>query len=448
MALRKRIHSLAPRAAKLWISSLRDAETSIPHFNPAPLKGNSLPLKNFLGGPSLSSILSQESRALRSKLGAISPRRGLLYDGGSRSYYVDRYQVRHFRQRGPRRWFENPRVVFLVVVVGGGVLITVYFGNLETVPYTHRRHFVLMSRSIERKIGENQFEQLKASLKRKILPPLHPDSIRVRLIAKDIINALQRGIRHERVWSDLKYSAEPLEVTDSLGSHTPVITLSGEQEKLDIGWHKEDEVLDDSWVQQNRKMSKAQGSQPATQHLEGLNWEVIVVDEPAVNAFCLPGGKIVVFTGLLNHFKSDAEIATVIGHEVGHAIARHAAEGITKNLWFAIIQLIVLQFISMPDLVNAVSNLLLRLPFSRGMEMEADYIGLLLLASAGYDPRVAPRVYEKLGQLTGESALRDYLSTHPSGRKRAELLRQAKVMEEALGIYREAIAGHGVEGFL
>lgn len=82
------------------------------------------------------------------------------------------------------------------------------------------------------------------------------------------------------------------------------------------------------------------------------------------------------------------------------------------------------------------------------MEMEADYIGLLLLASAGYDPRVAPRVYEKLGQLTGESALRDYLSTHPSGRKRAELLRQAKVMEEALGIYREAIAGHGVEGFL
>lgn len=82
------------------------------------------------------------------------------------------------------------------------------------------------------------------------------------------------------------------------------------------------------------------------------------------------------------------------------------------------------------------------------MEMEADYIGLLLMASAGYDPRVAPKVYEKLGQVTGESALRDYLSTHPSGKKRAKLLAQAQVMEEALGIYREVRSGRGIEGFL
>lgn len=80
--------------------------------------------------------------------------------------------------------------------------------------------------------------------------------------------------------------------------------------------------------------------------------------------------------------------------------------------------------------------------------MEADYIGLLLVASAGYDPRVAPRVYEKLGKLTGDSKLRDYLSTHPSGKKRAQLLAQAKVMEEALNIYRDVLAGRGVEGFL
>ncbi|KAL0403088.1 UNVERIFIED_CONTAM: putative pentatricopeptide repeat-containing protein [Sesamum radiatum] len=71
------------------------------------------------------------------------------------------------------------------------------------------------------------------------------------------------------------------------------------------------------------------------------------------------------------------------------------------------------------------------------MEMEADYIGLLLLASAGYDPRVAPQVYEKLGRITGTSALQDYLATHPSGKKRAQVLAQAKVMEEALSIYRE-----------
>ncbi|KAL0382313.1 UNVERIFIED_CONTAM: Mitochondrial metalloendopeptidase OMA1 [Sesamum calycinum] len=127
-----------------------------------------------------------------------------------------------------------------------------------------------------------------------------------------------------------------------------------------------------------------------TGHLEGLKWEVLVVNEPVINAFCLPGGKIVVFTGLLNHFRADAEIATVIGHEVGHVVARHSAEQISKNLWLTILQLILYQFF-MPDIVNTMSNLFLRLPFSRRMEMEADYIGLLLVASAGYDPRVAPK---------------------------------------------------------
>ena len=82
------------------------------------------------------------------------------------------------------------------------------------------------------------------------------------------------------------------------------------------------------------------------------------------------------------------------------------------------------------------------------MELEADYIGVLLSASAGYDPRVAPQVYDKLQQVGGSSALHDYLATHPSGKKRAKLLSEAKVMEEALSIYREVQAGRGVKGFL
>lgn len=82
------------------------------------------------------------------------------------------------------------------------------------------------------------------------------------------------------------------------------------------------------------------------------------------------------------------------------------------------------------------------------MEMEADYIGLLLIASAGFDPRVAPHVYKKLGQITGDSALGDYLSTHPSNKKRAQILSQAEVMNEALALYRETISGHGIAGFL
>ncbi|PSS33129.1 Mitochondrial metalloendopeptidase [Actinidia chinensis var. chinensis] len=363
--------------------------------------------------------------------------------GARRYYYVDRNRVQHFRPRGPRNWFQNPRTVLIVVLVGSGTFITVYFGNLETVPYTKRKHFVLLSKRLEKQIGESQFEQMKGTFKGKILPAIHPESIRVRLISKDIIEALQRGLRQDQVWSDPGYAAES-GGTEESGGHETLMAL---RESGEGNWHREDEILDDKWVQESRKKGQERGSKSDTGHLEGLNWEVLVVNEPVVNAFCLPGGKIVVFTGLLEHFRTDAEIATIIGHEVGHAVARHAAEGITKNLWFTIVQLILYQFV-MPDLVHTMSNLFLRLPFSRRMEMEADYIGLLLIASAGYDPRVAPKVYEKLGKVTGDSALRDYLSTHPSGKKRAQLLAQAKVMEEALTIYRDVQSGRGIEGFL
>ncbi|KAL1208078.1 Mitochondrial metalloendopeptidase OMA1 [Cardamine amara subsp. amara] len=362
-----------------------------------------------------------------------------------RNYYVDRYQVRHFKPRGPRRWFQNPRNVWTVVLVGSAAVLTLYFGNLETVPYTKRTHFVLLSKPMEKRLGETQFEQIKKTYKGKVLPAIHPESIRVRMIAKEVIDALQRGLSHERVWSDLGYASmdSTLKGSDK-GVKETAMALSGDEETMsDMTWSKEDQVLDDRWIQQNRKKDlKASSS-----HLEGISWEVIVVNDPMVNAFCLPAGKIVVFTGLLDHFKSDAEVATVIGHEVGHAVARHVAEGITKNLWVAILQLVLYQVV-MPDLVNTMSALFLKLPFSRKMEIEADYIGLLLIASAGYDPRVAPSVYEKLGKLGGAKGLGEYLSTHPSGEKRSQLLAQAHVMEEALMIYREVHTGRGIEGFL
>ncbi|KAL3834557.1 hypothetical protein ACJIZ3_009293 [Penstemon smallii] len=373
-------------------------------------------------------------------------------DGAKRFYYVDRNQVHHFKPRGYRRWFQNPRNVFIVVLVGSGVSITVYFGNLETVPYTKRTHFVILSSSLERDLGDRQFKQLKQQYKGKILPALHPDSIRVQKISQEIIEALQKGLRKEQVWSDIKYSPESVGFVNEASGHEKVKALSdkiADEETLHTvdNWIKDDEILDDKWVQQSRKKGKEKGMKSQTGHLEGLKWEVIVVNEPIVNAFCLPGGKIVVFTGLLNQFRADAEVATVIGHEVGHAVARHSAEQISKNLWLTILQLILYQFF-MPDVVNTMSNLFLRLPFSRRMEMEADYIGLLLLASAGYDPRVAPQVYEKLGKIVGDSKLQDYLATHPSGKKRAKSLSEAKVMEEAFSIYRDVQSGRGVEGFL
>ncbi|RYR05757.1 hypothetical protein Ahy_B06g085571 [Arachis hypogaea] len=336
------------------------------------------------------------------------------------------------------RNMRNPRLVFFVLLVLSGILITMHFRDLETVPYTKRTRCILLSNDMERQLGEAEFEKQKASFKGKVLPPIHPQSVRIRMISMEIIDTLQRGLSKEQAWNDVAYvTGFEGDTEETLKS----LTNASAYCKAESGWHKEDEILDDSWVQQSRKKG------PAASYLDGLNWEVLVVNESDVNAFWLPGGKIVVYTGLLEHFKSDAEIATIIGHEVGHALARHTAEYMTKRLWFAILQFILYRFVT-PEIVTIMSSLFLRLPLYRLMEMEADYIGMLLIASAGYDPRVAPTVYEKLGKVKGEWALWDYLFTHPSGRKRAELLSQAKIMEEAFTIYKNATSGRCIEGFL
>lgn len=85
------------------------------------------------------------------------------------------------------------------VVISGGAIVVIYFGNLETVPYTKRTHLVLLSSSTERQLGESEFKQMKESLKGKILPPLHPDSVRIRLISNQIIKALQHGLKHDEL---------------------------------------------------------------------------------------------------------------------------------------------------------------------------------------------------------------------------------------------------------
>uniref|UniRef100_A0A0D9VKQ1 Peptidase M48 domain-containing protein n=1 Tax=Leersia perrieri TaxID=77586 RepID=A0A0D9VKQ1_9ORYZ len=352
----------------------------------------------------------------------------------SRHFYTapQRQKVIHFNRRRGSRWYHDQRKLTAVVFVTGGAAVFVYFGNLESVPYTNRTHFIILSPPLERQLGESQFASLKKELAPKILPPLHPESIRVRLIASEIVRAVHRGLagphRDAFAADDASYGDISTDLVIKSHEADAEEAMLGRSRGEDAGVaaaaaQRDEEVLDDRWITESRSRGKARGAQPETRHLDRLNWEVIVVRDDLVNAMCLPGGKIVVFTGLLDHFKTDAEIATVLAHE-----------------------LVILQFIYMPDLINAMSTLLLRLPFSRRMEIEADHIGLLLLGAAGYDPRIAPSVYEKLGKIGGDSALSNYLSTHPSSKKRAELLRQAKVMDEALALYKGS--GQGTEGFL
>jgi metalloendopeptidase OMA1, mitochondrial len=161
-------------------------------------------------------------------------------------------------------------------------------------------------------------------------------------------------------------------------------------------------------------------------------WEFAVIqDDKMVNAFALPGGKVAVFTGILKHTKDDAGLATVMGHEVAHALQRHGVERMSRSILDQIAQLGALGAAATGSVnAGAVQGLLgaygvnVSLPFNRKQESEADYIGLRLMAEAGYDPRAAVPFWERMsgcpremiGKLCfrSQQAVPEFLSTHPS----------------------------------
>lgn len=163
----------------------------------------------------------------------------------------------------------------------------------------------------------------------------------------------------------------------------------------------------------------------------GWSWEVNVISSDEVNAWCMPGGKIAVYTGLINTIKpTDAELAAVIGHEIAHALREHsreqASQQVATQMGLGVLTAITgTQLTS--DLGSVLSNVMFELPNSRSHETEADLIGVELAARAGYDPRAAVTLWQKMGQLSGGSRNVEWLSTHPSPDTRiAELQRAAE----------------------
>ena len=165
--------------------------------------------------------------------------------------------------------------------------------------------------------------------------------------------------------------------------------------------------------------------------LETLSWEFNVVDSKQVNAFCMPGGKIVVYTGLLtlvgNGAHSDDELAAVMGHELSHALAKHANERISNQLLLqAGGQLLGATVGARSQLLGGLINQAyglgaqvgVMLPFGRKQEYEADKMGLVLMAMAGYDPRYAVNFWQKMAQSKGGAQQSELLSTHPSDANR------------------------------
>jgi len=263
----------------------------------------------------------------------------------------------------------------MVLVVAGLGLMAI--GGCETNPYTGRSQLLMSSVSEEAQMGAQAYEQVKSDPKMR--PSQDPREIEpVKRVAARIVEAAKRS----------KYA----------------------------------EVA------------------------QQFQWEVTVIkDDKTANAFALPGGKMAVYTGIFPMAKTEAGLAAVMGHEVVHALARHGAERMSQGqLTNAGLQVVgaaagaaggggMLGQAAMAALgVGAQVGVLL--PFSRKHESEADYVGILLAADAGYDPRESIALWERMGQMSGGGAPSEFMSTHPSHETRIAQLK--KWMPEAMAIYQ------------
>ncbi len=173
-------------------------------------------------------------------------------------------------------------------------------------------------------------------------------------------------------------------------------------------------------------------------------WEANVLTSKDVNAWCMPGGKMAVYTGLIERLNiTDAELAAVMGHEIAHALREHARERIGRQMatqtgtaiGAAALEIFTGIRID-PNLAGTVSQAMFVLPNSREAEQEADRIGVELAARAGYDPRAAISLWQKMGQLSGGGGQPEWLSTHPSNETR---LRDLEVYaQKVMPLYQAA----------
>jgi predicted Zn-dependent protease len=175
--------------------------------------------------------------------------------------------------------------------------------------------------------------------------------------------------------------------------------------------------------------------------LRGFKWEFNLVDNNQVNAWCMPGGKVVVYTGLLPVSQNEAALAVVLGHEITHAVGRHGNERISRLLLAKSAQAAGNLLTQNSSQASSVFNnvygpaaaLGVMLPNSRNQEYEADRYGLIFAALAGYNPREAVGFWQRMDAASNQKPA-EFLSSHPSNKNRIKMIE--KHMEEALSYYR------------
>jgi predicted Zn-dependent protease len=225
-------------------------------------------------------------------------------------------------------------------------------------------------------------------------------------------------------------------VTNPITGRSARVALSSEQEEA-LGMASFREVLSqvdvvergperDLVVKVAERLARATGDDA-----KDFKWQVSVVKSPQANAFCLPGGKIVVYTGIIPYAKTEDGLAAVMGHEMAHAIARHGSQRLLRTtlaqtaLAGASASLGDLDYRERQTIMAALgagAQYGVLLPFSREHETEADKMGLIYMARAGYDPRAAISFWERMSE-AGQRQPPEFASTHPSHERRIEDLK-------------------------
>lgn len=229
---------------------------------------------------------------------------------------------------------------------------------------------------------------------------------------------------------------------------TQLRTMTPDQE-MQLGLQSYQQILSDSRVVRNAPVVEvvndmgARLARAAAPEDPGFEWAFNVIESDQVNAFALPGGYTAVYTGLIPVAQNEDGLAVVMGHEIGHALAHHGAERMAQQNMQRIVGAGVAMGAGGMDagaqravmgVFGGISQYGYALPFSRKHESEADYIGLILMARACYDPREAPRLWERMGAAGGASPP-EFQSTHPSPETRINDFQQW--MPEAVEVYNQ-----------
>ncbi|KAF9228591.1 hypothetical protein BS17DRAFT_772208 [Gyrodon lividus] len=281
----------------------------------------------------------------------------------------------------------DPRTRIIVFIGVGGVVY--YVAHLEPVPETGRWRFMDISPKYEAKLAQAAYAELLSEFQGKILPADHPITRHVHRVITDILEASNLGTLH---------------------SSEPQRSLSGSDDL----WH------DDPFSTARPYRSSS------TMESGRKEWNLLVVNDPRVVNALATFGNIVVFTGILPICKDEQGLAAVLGHEIGHVVARHAPERYSSSKVFILIAFL-LQSIGLDiGVTNLLSKLLLELPNSRTQELEADTIGMRITARACYDPQATLEMQERLAkyeQAHGGSSL-EFLRTHPGAMRRIQHLEE------------------------